>query len=345
MPNPGFGIGNKNYFESHLSSGICTHDDVRAVLRQALAHPSMRKHIQTYLSSFVRHLVVDEVFDANQLDLEIVELFSATGGEVTLIGDPWQALYGFRGARPDLVPRLIAAGGFASLPLSTSFRFETDEMRRIANELRAGAPVLLGPANEFDVLLASQWDDLWAGPPHVLPLSFGRMANLTDASAIVLLDHLVYSTFSRHAIFLPEALLLLGLDPHRYREDGPAALAGVTQVLVGASATAPTDALSALRVAIASLGAVRRPRASSAETEARQIERLNSLRIRLQATESLVPGMTIHQAKGREWNCVGLRLTPTEIARLASGLSAATEDDRRLYVAATRARVHTGLVA
>jgi UvrD/REP helicase N-terminal domain len=48
-----------------------------------------------------RALVVDEVFDANRLDLAIVELAMESGLEVTIIGDPWQALYGFRGARPE----------------------------------------------------------------------------------------------------------------------------------------------------------------------------------------------------------------------------------------------------
>jgi DNA helicase-2/ATP-dependent DNA helicase PcrA len=47
--------------------------------------------------------------------------------------------------------------------------------------------------------------------------------------------------------------------------------------------------------------------------------------------------MTIHQAKGREWNHVGVRLSAGEIAILAGGLDPATESHRALYVALTRA--------
>jgi DNA helicase II / ATP-dependent DNA helicase PcrA len=48
--------------------------------------------------------------------------------------------------------------------------------------------------------------------------------------------------------------------------------------------------------------------------------------------------MTIHQAKGREWNRVGVILNDVEIERLNSGLQRSNEDDRQLYVAITRAR-------
>ena len=48
--------------------------------------------------------------------------------------------------------------------------------------------------------------------------------------------------------------------------------------------------------------------------------------------------MTIHQAKGQEWDHVGVRLTPGEIGRLTRGLDPDVEADRALYVALTRAR-------
>lgn len=64
----------------------------------------MREAVADLFSSSVGHVVVDEVFDANPLDLALVILACDAGIAVTLIGDPSQALYGFRGARPDLVP-------------------------------------------------------------------------------------------------------------------------------------------------------------------------------------------------------------------------------------------------
>ncbi len=61
----------------------------------------MRDAIAELLSSSVAHVVVDEVFDANNLDLALVDLACQMNIAVTLVGDPWQALYGFRGARPE----------------------------------------------------------------------------------------------------------------------------------------------------------------------------------------------------------------------------------------------------
>ena len=48
--------------------------------------------------------------------------------------------------------------------------------------------------------------------------------------------------------------------------------------------------------------------------------------------------MTIHHAKGREWDNVGVRLSATEVAHLAAGLDPEVETSRALYVALTRAR-------
>lgn len=340
MRQPGYAIGSITDFNFHLSAGLCTHEVIRQVLSAALGRPSIRDAVSDLIASSVGHLVVDEVFDANQLDLALVNLVCEAGVAVTLIGDPWQALYGFRGARPDLVPELLTSQWFASLPLSQSFRFKTDEMKRLGSLLREGRPVQVATGDGYDVMLASQWDLLWQGPDNVLPLSFGRTVNKTDAAAIVLLDHLVYSALNQHAIFLPEALLLLGLDPDRYRSDGPDVLGQVVDVLRSTSDDAPLKALRALRESMKDLGAPRRPPSGSADGEQHQLDRLASLAIRVRSMRSgrlLVPGMTIHQAKGREWRHVGVRLSAGEIARLSAGLDRNLEADRALYVALTRA--------
>jgi DNA helicase-2/ATP-dependent DNA helicase PcrA len=53
---------------------------------------------------------------------------------------------------------------------------------------------------------------------------------------------------------------------------------------------------------------------------------------------SLVPGMTCHQAKGCEWDRVGVRLEEADEEALRRGLNPANEAHRALYVALTRAR-------
>lgn len=330
-----FGFGNRRTFEQHLANGLCTHDDVRAVLSAALRAVDLRDIVGNYIAASIHHLIVDEVFDANRLDLGIVALACNANVNVTLVGDPWQALYGFRGANPELVPRLIRDGHFQTLPLTHSFRFRTPEMRTLAASLRARAPVLLELGGPHDVVLASNWDALWNCPDHVLPLSFGRISNKTDAAAVVLLDHLVHAKFAQRTIFLPEALLLLDLDPEAYRLQGPAVLGNVVDILVRPDA-GPAAALRALRQAVIQLGGARRPRVGGAGAEQRQVDRLTALARRARAPR-VVPGMTIHQAKGREWNHVGVRLSAGEIEILGAGLDPEVEGHRALYVALTRA--------
>lgn len=277
------------------------------------------------------------MFDANQLDLWLIWLACEAGLPVTLIGDPWQALYGFRGARPELVPQLLERFSFEALPMTRSFRFVTDQTRSLAVQLRQGLPARIpvdAPENSRDVVLASQWSTLWEGPDTVLPLSFGRIDNMTDAAIVLLVDRLVGSHFGQSAIFLPEALSMLGLDKERLRTDGASAL---DPAIMALQDDRPVDALRLLRAAVTGLGCVRRLRRLPAASEDGQIERLSALRRRLRKSQ-LVPGLTVHQAKGREWDSVGVILTDAESSRLGAGLSQGNDADRRLYVAFTRAR-------
>src|SRR5918995_2096307 len=129
---------------------ICTHDEIRSVLRSALADPQLRAIVADYLTMTTKAVIVDEVFDGNRIDLEIVRIAAEAGIPTTVIGDPWQALYEFRGAQPELVPGFVAALQFESFPVLESFRFRTDEMKALASELRAGNPVQLHPGAAVD---------------------------------------------------------------------------------------------------------------------------------------------------------------------------------------------------
>ena len=71
--------------------------------------------------------------------------------------------------------------------------------------------------------------------------------------------------------------------------------------------------------------------------EADRIGLLGALGRRL-GRAHLIPGMTIHQAKGREWANVGVYLQPDEEHHLAAGLSRERPSDRALYVGLTRAK-------
>jgi DNA helicase II / ATP-dependent DNA helicase PcrA len=114
-------------------------------------------------------------------------------------------------------------------------------------------------------------------------------------------------------------------------------LSGVLE-LVDAAQTKPdwNNAYAALVGVVSSVSPIAFPKA-----HANYVARLKYLQPRLKAADSVVPGMTIHQAKGREWGIVACRLTETEASHLAAGLTSANEKHRQLYVACTRARDRT----
>ena len=333
-----FGFGDKLAFHKQLESGRCTHEDMRNVLTAALQRDDLRSRISEYLGSTISHMIIDEIFDANQLDLTLVELCCEIDINLTIVGDPWQALYEFRGARPDHVKLILERWNFMSLPLSQSFRFHSKEMKQLNRLLRCSQPIDIGVDGPHEVVLASQWNCLWTGPDYILPLSFGRINNKNDAAVVLLLDHLVRSQFSEHAIFLSEALILLSIDRQIYSQKGPPLMAEVTKILTSGAPDAPKRAFNHLRDAIKSLSALSPPQKESINEERQYIEKFGRLEQRLSAQRPLMPGVTIHQAKGREWDNVGVRLNSSEISRLKSGLDPTVEKDRTLYVALTRAR-------
>jgi len=69
--------------------------------------------------------------------------------------------------------------------------------------------------------------------------------------------------------------------------------------------------------------------------------RLAVLQQRMSFAGRPVPGLTTHQAKGGEWDVVGVRLRDNERAALSMGLSSTEDMHRKIYVACTRARYRT----
>ncbi|MDP9607987.1 UvrD-helicase domain-containing protein [Streptomyces demainii] len=323
-------------FATAVSQGRCTHDNVREVLQLALHSESVCGSVITFFFATIRSLIVDEIYDANDLDLEIIRLAADAGLNVTLVGDPWQALYGFRGARPDNVPRLISRQGFERSALRTSFRWCDRAQESLALQLRRKERTVLpiGSARDVNVVLAGQWKVLWDTDPHVLPLAIKpRAGQFQEAACTLLLNELVQSAFGQHAVFVNDARITLGirddntlaeLRPHLQtaleRLAGQQDLGGIWTTLVDALLT-------------------KMPTKPTGKHERTPLTGLKNLRTRLHvAREQLVPGLTCHQAKGRQWDKVGIRLEETDAAALLNGLDPGNEHHRSLYVALTRAR-------
>src|SRR5699024_2137467 len=107
----------------------------------------------------LRALIVDEVFDANSLDLALIAAAMDAGVRVTMVGDPWQALYLFRGAKPQAVRDLIASSATNIRALTRSFRWRRDVQARLASDLRSRRPATLPTrlptqVDELQVVLA-----------------------------------------------------------------------------------------------------------------------------------------------------------------------------------------------
>ena len=326
-----------------LEVGTCTHEDVRRVLEQAFENPLYVDRLRTRLAMTMRALIVDEVFDANDLDIAVIDLAINAGVAVTLVGDPWQALYVFRGARPEAVRALLDRTGVHTLPLTRSFRWQTDSQRDIANRLRNGVPVTLptdGPGGDdpgIDVVLGLFWKPLWDIGNHVLPLAFHAFKGGTEeAAATLLLNRLTRNVFGEDATYLRDALTALAitdLDVPRRLEPEMQEIAELLRIPGRAALNSAYDRLVEV-VATVSPRLLRQ--AHHAHTS-----RLAVLRERIVYHGQLVPGLTTHQAKGREWDAVGVHLTASERQALADGLTVHQDTHRKLYVACTRARSST----
>jgi DNA helicase-2/ATP-dependent DNA helicase PcrA len=323
----------KTDFVESLTDGVCTHDEIRQIVGVALGHADLRSAIDEYLARSLVHLIVDEAFDLNGLDARLVRRVVESGVSVTLVGDPWQALYEWRGARPDMVHQLLHDYAFVTLPMHTFFRFKTSETISLARNLRDGQPVALtASTGDPEVVLASEWDHLLAAGRDVIPLSFGQLDCQTDAAVTLLLDEVARARLGQASLYLPEAHRCLRRDPSSLDVSGVLLLLRDPTVDIG-------DVMAALRTAT-KVQLQRQPSLPTARLASR-LERLTLLRRWLTVDARHVPGLSFHQAKGREWRCVDVALDATARAALAAGLDGTREADRKLYVALTRGSVST----
>lgn len=339
VDQPEWGIGNVEQHLAALNAGVVSHEDVRNILATALKNKEMKVLAAGWLSANYRSAVVDEVYDAAVLDLTVVYLAAESGLAVTVIGDPWQSLYKWRGASPETVQKFLVATSerFASYEQSQSFRFSGLQMPTLASALRTGASVTLpdGLSSEVDVVLARNWAPLWTVGANVLPLAFRTVDNTTDAAINLLLDVATRARFGLPAFGYEGSLARLGLE----REEFQGQQGNLLQPLLSdlRSGCAPEDVLLGLRESISKLG-IRKPKKLGVEKEAQRVWELGELAQRLRQ-DVLIPGLTVFQAKGREWRRVGVVLTPTQEKMLRSGLQPLDDENCVVYVALTRAKV------
>jgi DNA helicase-2/ATP-dependent DNA helicase PcrA len=186
-------------------------------------------------------------------------------------------------------------------------------------------------------VLACQWKQLWALGAHILPLAYGSAkGNTPEAAATLLLNQLTRTVFGENATYLSDALATLGItDAEAPRRMEP----GLREVIEVLGSGGKIALAIAYRNLIDTVSSESRREFPAAHW--RYTERLEGLRSRLTCSGQLIAGMTVHQAKGKEWERVGVRLSAEERATLAAGLRVDNEHHRQLYVACTRARFST----
>ncbi|OZE26717.1 hypothetical protein CH278_26855 [Rhodococcus sp. 05-2254-5] len=345
VETPTTGIGNLAHHRAVLATGTVSHEDVRHILLEALKLDEPHEFASQWIASNFRAVIVDEVYDASLLDIYVAYLAAESGLSVTVIGDPWQALYKWRGAQPEIVTQLIegTTDRFVAYEQPESFRFVGDQMPLLASDLRAGMPVVVPKVSSFeiDVALARNWNPLWFAGDNILPLAFRTVENATDAALNLLLDQVTRMLLGVSSHGREGAIAKLGLDRELFNAKQDSVLQPIVSELL--NRTPRDQMLEALRDAIRTLG-VRRPgRLPNASREAECVAQLTRLGDRL-AQPRVIPGLTVFQAKGREWDRVGVALTATQEALLADGLRELDDEHCVIYVALTRARALTGLL-
>jgi len=87
------------------AKGLVDHgDQVSLALRLLRDRPSVRREV----TSRFKYLLVDEYQDTNPAQVELVRLLTGEDRNVTVVGDPDQAIYNFRGAGSDNVAAFVA---------------------------------------------------------------------------------------------------------------------------------------------------------------------------------------------------------------------------------------------
>lgn len=81
---------------------------------------------------FVRldYCFIDEAQDLNPTQIEVLKRCRGTQSRFFFVGDPHQAIYGFRGAGVDAVKQIVAAFACKTLPLSVCYRCGSEIIKR-----------------------------------------------------------------------------------------------------------------------------------------------------------------------------------------------------------------------
>jgi exodeoxyribonuclease V beta subunit len=152
-------------------------DDMLALVAEGLRGPG-GDVLRDALRRRYRHALIDEFQDTDEIQWDIFQrlfLGRDDGGQLFLIGDPKQAIYGFRGADVDTYVRAraaLAARGVAPVALVPNFRSTAPLLRalNLVLDQQAAAPVFSSPDIRYDDPVTCGDEGLAATDPAGAPV-------------------------------------------------------------------------------------------------------------------------------------------------------------------------------
>ncbi len=332
------------YQEAKRARRVIDFDDVLALCHGVLTRQKAFADAQRW---YCRHLFVDEFQDVNPLQFAVLRAWLGPESSLALVGDPDQAIYGWNGADPDFIRHVDQHfAGVAVVKLRTNFRSTPEVLNAAARVLGSEPQPAARASGNSTTVTATVGDD--EGSALALALRARHRAGRSWR------DQAVLARTNAQLPLLQARLKALGV-PARTRDSGllrrPETVdvlsrwpddAALSTVLADErmreqdpSQDAEQAALVETFVGLARDHLALEPNATVADFVA-------SLRSddRVEAAVDAVELCTFHAAKGLEWQIVylvGLEdgLVPVAHARSAAALQ---EEQRLLYVAATRAR-------
>jgi DNA helicase II / ATP-dependent DNA helicase PcrA len=327
-----------------LLNGIWTHQDIRDFVVSCLREDRCRLLLSEYVAARWHEVIVDECFDGNDEDTEVWSLLAAHTQRLTLFGDHWQAIYEFRRSDASAV-RAWATSQMAPqrepLRLTESHR-HSPAMALLCEQARNGSPIALptwleGTHPEVDIALGRWWSDLRRS--GIRPDQLGSLRSCTHALLEIAYQQVVFgqSTFRGDARAAILIRMVSGDDSLSVFPELSGCLAACSDIL---------DFLKLCQERFEAAGIDTKDFTASynGSRRGRRGERWGAdVDHRLEFARSNPSlssrrGITIHSAKGREWEHVGVVPNGSLKDRLKEGLSVDDEEDRIVFVGISRAR-------
>lgn len=107
--------------------------------------------VKKFYQSYYLLIVVDEFQDTNCIARKLLESIISEQTQLLFLGDPLQRIYGFIGALPDIMSKVVDEYGMTKVELSKNYRFQTNpDMLKLDKNIRANAASCFTPTIAVD---------------------------------------------------------------------------------------------------------------------------------------------------------------------------------------------------